>query len=301
MAKQNKGIRPAAAPWWRPDQARGDCLHWLIAVVAILGIALAATSPAYAWGPKAHRLCNDWAIGTLPEGVHGFFESNRSFILEHSNDPGKWMKKDRYERMRHYIFLDKYGMFPYLDLPHSYKQAVKKYGKGHIAHNGVLPWQIGEYSLKLTEDFKAGKWEQAKLDAAALGFYVADAHDPLHTTRNYDGQLTNQVGLAERFGKGLVSRYSHFFIYRPDKAAKINDPTEHAFNMVLEANTWVDQIIWADRTALGDLPGYTDTYYDRFYSRIGSTAMREISEGAHDIGSYWYTAWLIAGRPQLPR
>ena len=272
----------------------------LVAVMALLGAGCFGIRPAYAWGPKAHRLSNDWAIGTLPQEVHDFFQANRGFILEHSNDPEKWMKKDRYERMRHYIFLDKYGVFPYLDLPHSYKAATEKYGSGHIAHNGVLPWQIGEYSLKLTVDLKAGKWEAAKLDAAALGFYVSEAHDPLHTTRNYDGQLTNQVGLAERFGSELVDRYSHFFMFRPDDAVKINDPTGHAFKMVLESNTWVDQIILADRLALNDLPGYTDEYYDRFYSRIGSTAMREISEAAHDVGSYWYTAWLNAGRPALP-
>jgi len=38
------------------------------------------------------------------------------------------MKKDRYEKMRHYIFLNKYGMFPYFELPHSYKAAVKSTG-----------------------------------------------------------------------------------------------------------------------------------------------------------------------------
>ena len=282
------------------DRARRNSFRLLVAVIGFLGAWFFAIRPAYAWGPKAHRLSNDWAIGTLPDEVRGFFQTNRSFILEHSNDPEKWIKKDRYERMRHYIFLDKYGMFPYLDLPHSYKEAINKYGSGHIAHNGVLPWQIGEYSLKLTEALKAGKWEEAKLDAAALGFYVSEAHDPLHTTRNYDGQLTNQVGLAERFGTELVDRYSHFFMFRPDDAVKINDPTEHAFKMVLESNTWVDQIILADRLALAGLPGYTDEYYDRFYSRIGSTAMREISEAAHDVGSYWYTAWLNAGRPELP-
>jgi len=273
----------------------------LVTLALLACVSLSTSRPVYAWGPDAHRLCNDWAIGTLPPGLRGFFQANRSFILAHSNDPDTWEKKDRYEKMRHYIFLDKYGLFPYLDLPHSYKMAVNKYGAGRLARNGVLPWQIGEYSLKLTVAMKAGKWEEAKADAAALGFYVADAHDPLHTTRNYDGQLTDQTGLEARFGEGLVGRYSHFFIFRPDDAAKINDPTEHAFQMALEANTWVSQIIWADRRSVADLPGYTDDYYDRFYSRIGSTAMREISEAAHDVGSYWYTAWLNAGRPATPK
>jgi hypothetical protein len=272
----------------------------LALLFVLVAVALAAPRPALAWGPRAHRLADEWAIGTLPPNLRNYFQSNRTFILKHANDPVEWMKKDRYERMRHYIYLNKYGMFPYLQLPHSYKAAVKRYGLRHITHNGVLPWQVGEYSLKLTNAFRARDWEQVKLDGAALAFYVADAHDSMHTTQNYDGQMTGQTGLGMRFGTELVDRYSHFFMFRPDNAVKVNDPTEHAFEMVLEAHTWVDQIILADLVALGARPGYTDAYFDAFYSRVGSTAMKEISTAAHDIGSYWYTAWLNAGRPQLP-
>jgi hypothetical protein len=269
-------------------------------VFAMVAVTLATAVPAFAWGPQAHKLADDWAIGTLPPNLRNFFQVNRSFILNHANDPEEWTKKDRYERMRHYIYLDKYGMFPYLGLPHSYKAAVRKYGLRHITHNGVLPWQIGEYSLKLTNAFRTREWEQVKLNAAALAFYVADAHDPMHTTQNFDGQLTGQTGLERRFGTEVVERYSHFFMFRPDNATKVSDPTEHAFQMVLEAHTWVDQIVLADLMSLENLPGYTDEYYDAFYSRVGSTAMKEISEAAHDIGSYWYSAWLNADRPELP-
>lgn len=271
------------------------------AILFTLAVLALASAPAYAWGPQAHRLADDWAIGTLPSNLHNYYQSNRTFILNHANDPAEWMKKDRYEKMRHYIFLNKYGMFPYFDLPHSYKAAVKKYGLGHITRNGVLPWQIGEYSLKLTNAFRAHDWKQVQRDSAALAFYVADAHDPLHTTQNYDGQLTGQTGLEMRYGTELVERYSHFFMFRPDSASKVTDPTERAFQMVLESHSWVDQIILADLVALDGLPGYTDEYFDSFYSRVGSIAMKEISEAAHDIGSYWYSAWLNAGSPELPR
>jgi len=255
---------------------------------------------AYGWGPNAHRLVNNWAVQTLPPDIRNFFEANRQFLLDHANDPLEWTKKDRYEAKRHYIYLDKYGLFPFLELPHGFLRAVEKYGSGRVNRDGVLPWQIGQYSLRLTKALKAGNWEEAKLDAAALGHYVADAHNPLHTTRNYDGQLTGQSGLASRFGDRLVDRYTNFFFFRPDEASKINDPTEYAFQIVLEAHTWVDRIILADRRAVEELREYGDEYLDRFYSEVGSIAMREINLAAHDAGSYWYTAWLNAGRPALP-
>lgn len=266
----------------------------------VFALGMFSPAAALAWGPGAHRLAEDWAINTLPAPMREFFSNNRAYLLEHANDPREWAKKDKYEKMRQYIFLDKYGPFPYPKLPHNYQAAVVVFGEGKVKDNGVLPWQIGEYSLKLTNAMRAGKWDQVREDAAALGFYVSDAHDPLHTTSNYDGQLTGQTGLAERFGTQLFDRYSHFFIFRPDDATKIEDPTGYAFQMVLEANSWVDQVILADQQAVDGLPGYNDDYFDRFYSRIGSVVMRQISSAAHDIGSYWYTAWVNAGQPQLP-
>jgi hypothetical protein len=255
---------------------------------------------ALAWGPPAHRLVNNWAVETLPPEIRGFFAANRQFLIDHANDPAEWMKKDRYEGKRHYLYLDKYGMFPYLDLPHSFQRAVEKFGSGRINRDGVLPWQIGEYSLRLTNSLKAQNWPEARLNAAVLAHYVADAHDPLHTTSNYDGQLTGQTGLASRFGVSLIERYQGFFIFRPIPAAKIDDPTEYAFQAVLEANTWVNQIVLFDRRAVEDFRDFNDDYFDRFYSQAGSIVVREINAAACDAGSYWYTAWLNAGRPALP-
>jgi hypothetical protein len=270
------------------------------AVLAAWLTLLALSNLGYAWGPEAHRLVNAWAIQVLPADIRPFFEVRRQFLIEHANDPDEWMRKDRYERMRHYIYLDKYGLFPYLALPHTLRAAQEKYGTGHINHTGLLPWQIGSYSLKLTNDLRGRKWDDAQLDAAVLAHYVADAHDPLHTTQNYDGQLTGQAGLEMRFSSSLIEKYRNFFMLHPRDAAKIEDPTEYAFQMALEANTWVDRIVFEDRRAKDDLIDYNEDYFDRFYTAIGSTAVSELNEAAHDAGCYWYTAWLNAGKPAPP-
>jgi hypothetical protein len=256
--------------------------------------------PALAWGPSAHRLINRWAVETLPADIRWFFEGRRQFLIDHANDPDEWMVKDRYERKRHYLYLDKYGMYPYLRLPHSFQRAVEKFGSGRVNRDGLVPWHVGEYSLRLTNALKTQSWDEAIKVAAALGHYVADAHNPLHTTSNYDGQLTAQAGLATRFGSDLIDRYQTFFFLRSTPAIKIDDPTEHAFEIVLESNTWVDNILYADRRALAEAKDYNDDYYDRFYSSAGPIAVQEVSAAARDIGSYWYTAWLNAGKPPLP-
>ena len=273
------------------------------AAVVVAGVLigwLLTGSVAVAWGPTAHRTVNRWAVDTMRPEVRAFFVANRQYLIDHSEEPIEWMKKDRYEPRRHFIYLDKYGIFPFLQLPHDYQAAVNQYGTGRLNRDGVLPWQIGRYSLQLTEALRARKWDEAKLDAAVLGHYVADARNPLYMTKNEDGQLTGQTGLKTRFGTDLVDRYISFFMFRPEDPVKVDDPTEFAFQMCLESYSWVDQVILADRRALEGQRGYTDEYYDRFYSQVGSIAVRQIGTAARDVGSYWYTAWLNAGRPPLP-
>jgi hypothetical protein len=57
----------------------------------------------------------------------------------------------------------------------------------------------------------------------------------------------------------------------------------------------------ADRNARLAGKSYDDEYFDRFYNLTAATLIRQLSDAATDIGSYWLTAWTNAGRPQLPR
>jgi hypothetical protein len=198
------------------------------------------------------------------------------------------------------LFLEKYGRFPFQLLPRNYKAAVVKFGRAKLEANGLLPWQIGVYSAKLTEAMQTGKWADAKLYAAVLASYVAAAHDPFNTTDNMDGHLSAQNGINERFGTSLVDRYSSFFFMRPNDATFIADPTDHAFEACLSSHSWLETVLYADREAHRGLNAYTDEYYDHFYNQAGAVLIRQISDAATDVGSYWLTAWKNAGQPQLP-
>lgn len=257
-------------------------------------------SSVRAWGNGAHRLIVNKAIDTLPPDLRAYFEANRSFLSQHVTDPFDLLAKNPLERRNHFLYLERYGRFPYDSLPRSYKAALAKFRKVKFEAGGLLPWQIGVYSEKLTNSLKGGRWDEARLDAAFLAFYVAQAHDPFNTTENFDGHFSSQLGVNERFGRRLVDRFSSFFPLRPNDAFFIADPTDHAFESCLNAHSWLEQILLADRRARAGLPDYTDEYYDRFYSQAAAVLIRQLSDGATDIGSYWMTAWINAGRPALP-
>jgi hypothetical protein len=271
---------------------------------AILGIALGLALvplPARAWGRSANRLILNRAIDTLPPELRQFFDANRATLLKHVNDPFENLEKQSADHKNQFLYLEKYGRFPFDALPRSYRAAVAKFGKSKLESNGLLPWQIGVYSQKLTEAMREGKWEEAKMNAAILANYVAAAHDPFNTTDNFDGHLSGQRGVNDRFGTTLIDRYSSFFFMRPNDAVFIADPTDHAFDACLSAHSWLESILLADRDSRRGLNSYTDEYYDHFYNQSGAVLIRQISDAATDVGSFWFTAWKNAGQPQLPR
>ncbi len=273
------------------------------AIILFTVLCLLFPDHSFAWGRNGQRLVVNKAIDTLealPPEFRGFFESSRAVLAQHVTDPLDAIAKSPTERRNHFILLDKYGRFPFEALPRSYKAAVTKFGKPKLDANGLLPWQIGVYSEKLTEAMKAGKWDEARLDAAILANYVAEAHDPFNTTDDFDGRLSAQPGVNERFGTALIDRYSSFFPMRPNDAVFVSDPTDRAFEACLSSHSWLETILLADRNARRGESSFNDEYYDRFYNQAAAILIRQLSDAATDVGSFWFTAWKNAGSPQLP-
>ncbi|HUE42719.1 MAG TPA: hypothetical protein VMP12_04105 [Candidatus Sulfotelmatobacter sp.] len=275
-----------------------------IAALACLAVALIASiAPrnTIAWGAGAQRIIVGKAIDTLPPDLRPFFDENRPFLALHVTDPLDAEGKTPTERHNHFIYLDRYGRFPYTTLPRVYKAAVSKYSKSKLEQTGLLPWQIGVYSAKLTTSFQQGRWDEAKLNAAILAGYVAEAHDPFNTTENFDGHLTLQNGINDRFGATLIDRFSSFFPIRPNDASFIADPTDHAFEACLSAHSVLETILLADRNARASAKAYNDEYFDHFYNLTAATLIRQLSDASTDVGSYWLTAWTNAGKPAVPQ
>jgi len=269
--------------------------------IAVAAIALLAPSDTIAWGSGAQRMIVGKAVDTLPPDLRPFFDENRPFLALHVTDPLDAEGKTPTERHNHFIYLDRYGRFPYTTLPRVYKTAVSKYSKSKLEQTGLLPWQIGVYSAKLTTSFQQGHWDEAKLNAAILAGYVAEAHDPFNTTENFDGHLTLQNGINDRFGATLIDRFSSFFPIRPNDASFIADPTDHAFEACLSAHSVLETILLADRNARASAKAYNDEYFDHFYNLTAATLIRQLSDASTDVGSYWLTAWTNAGQPAVPQ
>ena len=206
---------------------------------------------------------------------------------------------DRAEGPRHFLDIDIYGPYPFVELPHDYDEAVAKFGVEDVTKRGLATWRIAEYTQLLSEAMKSGDTEKIVQTAGALAHYIEDIHMPLHVVKNYNGQLTNQHGVHQRFEDDMVDAYAEQIHLSPQMASEIEDPLEAAFDIVLDSYVYADNLLHADRRAKLGEDTYGTPYLEKLFRFSGWIAVQRMSNAATATASYWYTAWLLAGKPEL--
>jgi hypothetical protein len=163
---------------------------------AILKIVLVGAGLMFSsWGFFAHRKINQLAVYTLPSSMASFYKKNIQYLSEAAVNPDRRRYAVPEEAPRHYIDLDDYGDSAVYKLPRYWSDAVKQFGEDSLQARGIVPWHIYRMYFQLKDAFLLKDPDKILRVSADLGHYVADAHVPLHTTKNYDGQLTGQTGI----------------------------------------------------------------------------------------------------------
>jgi len=275
--------------------------------LALLGSLLLLPAPARAWGFETHRFIVSRAIDLLPPEIRPFFEANRSFIVERAIDPDLWRVAGfTDEPPRHFLDMDAYGAYPFKELPRDYDAAVRKYGTEMLARNGLLPWRTSEIAGNLMRGFQAVSkngayaYSDIRFFSAIIGHYTADAHVPLHAVVNYDGQLTGQRGVHNRFEEELFVRYKDRLSFAPGPLKPITNERDFIFDTLLDSSQLVPQVLAADKDAIGNGDLYDDRYFDAFFTKIKPVLEKRISDAITGVASIITSAWEQAGRPAIP-
>ncbi|MFQ5846573.1 MAG: hypothetical protein ACE5IQ_02750 [Candidatus Methylomirabilales bacterium] len=274
-----------------------------LALMGVLGLSWPV--PAHGWGLEAHVLINRSACTTLPGPLRRFFMKHQAYIGEHGRDPDTVLtaREGEAERIRHWFDLDELDRFPFREIPRNYKQALAKYGRERLEEAGLLPWRIAELYRELVRAMRTPDWSRVPLVAARLGHYVADGHQPLHTTTNYDGQLTGNRGIHKRFEDEMIRRHLaqyHDLAAFTQPAQRAGDPIAFTFDFLIDSYVWVDNVLRADTLARRGVRGFEDAYYAALHVFAGKLAKLSMAQAATDLGSLWYSAWIDAGRPTVP-
>jgi hypothetical protein len=265
---------------------------WPLIVAVIVG-ALAPPS-VLAWGPTVHQRVTSEAIDTLPKGLKPFYKAHRLEIPSLAVDQPPPEEEGTERRFT----LDRFLPFPFADVPHTEAAMKAKYGD-EAAKAGRLPWLIGDSYARLVEAFKSGDKGKILTESDVLSGYVADLHNPLALTENADGQKTGQHGLWVRFSVKLPEAMDKKLNFGGQAARLVDDPKAYVFSMITSTYIWLDNLLYDEDLARRGQSGYTDIYYDTLIEKAGPLLKDRLVDATTDVGSYWYTAWTAAGRPEL--
>jgi len=274
--------------------------------IGLLTVLLMCPSSASAWGFDAHRFIVARAIDILPAPLRPFFEANRAFIVERAIDPDLWRNAGFGEEPpNHFLDFDAYGKYPFTDLPRGYDEALKKYGIDELRENGLLPWRTHEIAGRLIRGFEAVRkngpyaYSDIRFFSAIIGHYVADAHVPLHAVLNYNGQLSGQTGLHNRWEDDLFVRYQKQLTIKPGALKPIAHERDFIFETLLESSQLAAGVLAADKKAIGDRDVYDDRYFETFFTSTRPVLEKRLNDAITAVASVITSAWEQAGKPQL--
>ncbi len=239
------------------------------------------------------------------------FSKHRGTVVQQTMGPDYRKDLDPEEPSRHFIDLELYGEFPFSDLDLNYDRLVDRWGKEKVEQNGTLPWIVQTTFELLTEAFQRQDLEQILLYSADLSHYVGDLHQPFHTTKNFDGRLTGQLGIHSRFESDLVNLHLEQVSFSKAAPTESGPVTGQLHEVTVESYQWVDDILLADRRVVSELKidrkqylgkankgkKYPDQYFQRMFDEIGGVLGNRLNQAAYRVASLWWMAWETAGKP----
>lgn len=268
----------------------------LFLVVIILPMSF-----VYPWGAKGHTVINENAVEILPKEMNSF-KVWKDYLGQHASDADIRRETDKSEAPRHYIDIDFYKEFLNGKMIEKKEELISKYGDSTVTSNGILPWATLQTLNNLTEAFKEKNRDKILIYAADLGHYVADGHQPMHTTVNYDGQFSNQKGVHYRYEVTMVDMHIDTLqqIIDTSNVNFISDPLNFIFKYISNANTVNVVLLDGDKLA-HSISGSTesDDYYRIFWFRTKYVTETQFKTAEEDLASLFYTAWVNAGKPDF--
>ena len=263
--------------------------------MVVLGLGFLGVGPegAWAWGPAAQQAVVGRAIDTLPKGLKPFYKNHRLEMPSLALEPS--FPEDSPERR---FAIDRLMPWPFADIPRTEKEMKARYGD-QATSIGRLPWLIQDSYAQLVAAFKGGDKVKILTESDVLALFVAELHNPLALSDNADGQKTGQHGLWIRSSVKLVEAMKDRLKVEPDAARYLDEPDEYVFSIIEGSYVWLDNLLYADLLARKGKAGYGEIFFESFEMRAGRNVADRLSRAAEDAGSYWYTAWTAAGRPEL--
>lgn len=261
-------------------------------------LLILAALPLTAWGPRGHRLVADASLQALPPEVRAWYSGHEATYRETCLEPDRQKDHDPEEDSRHHLHSEAYG--GPANVPFDLETARKRLGPVIFLRRGQLPWAIGARYQRLVEAFRAQDRTRVVIDSAWLCHYIADAHVPLHSTRNSNGKETGQKGIHKRWETALVD-WKVKALAPPRPAQAPGQPLREPWSWIAEAHALLPALLEADERASRDTeygePG-ASPYWEAFWAAEHGRVEGQLARAAERTADLLLAAWKDAGSPR---
>lgn len=275
------------------------------------GLALVILFLTGGWGSGGHRIINGGSTVHLPPPLAPLI-SQRTWLADSSSVPD-WRRSGSNgyvavagEGPKHYLDVDDYPEYQTRSVPTSLATLLARYGSSRVYGNGILPWAIAEAVDTLTAAMQRRDLRKVWSTASDLGHYVADGHNPLHCTVDYNGRnaLPGSTGIHSRYESSMVTRYLSSLTIEPEAVHYVEDPAAFALEFVYDAQSLVDGLYEADVAARasvgwGGSGSVPPAYLDSLWIRTGAMTRQQFQRASVALADLVYSAWVDAGSPDL--
>ncbi len=260
------------------------------------------------------------AIFALPKEIFPLYKKHLELLVEQSVAPDIRRYRSDSEGPRHFINIDHYCANPdsiQSVLPYTWSAATAKFSEDTLNKYGTNPWQIALTFNQLVEAFKQHNVRKIIRLSSELSHYVSDAHVPLHTTTNYNGQLTKQRGIHRLWETEVPDlSWKNYRLYEI-QTKYLESPLQSAWTIVQQSYRAVDSVLLSEKKLNSIFPSdkignpeksgqkrankYTEEFVKAYELELGGMHERRMRGAIEVTANMWYSAWIDAGQPNIAK
>ena len=138
----------------------------------------------------------------------------------------------------------------------------------------------------------------------------------MHTTVNYDGQLSNQRGLHSLWESTIPEmNIENYNLYQNHKAKYLKEPLNVIWVKIRESNVMLEKVLTDEILAsegftedkkfkrserFGQMrKNYTGDFAKAYAVKLSGTVNERMLDASRTVADFWFTAWVDAGCPNL--
>lgn len=286
---------------------KNPCFWWIKSLFVTI-ILILCTS----WGFFAHKEINKMAVFSLPQPLMSFYKAHIDFITQQAVNPDKRRYIVAGEAPKHYMDIEYYTDSVLIGCP-TWTEASARYPEDSLQAHGILPWNLIRLSYRLTDAFKVKDAKLILKLSADMGHYIGDLHVPLHTTKNYNGQLTGQHGIHGLWESRLPELFASNYSYYVGSATQISSIPKAVWSALTASRACVDSVLKIELRlqqkfsedkifSYEDHNGknvrvYSVAFSEAYHKALNDMVQRRMRAAIKMTGDLWYTCWVNAGKP----